>query len=189
MGFKETSKAVQDEIRQVLDSFDENQVNRFIQMILDSKKVCGYGAGRMGYGLRAFMMRLNHLGIPAYFINDTYIPPMGEDDLFIVSSGSGRTTSVYEYLEIAKAHNVKTVAVTGDAESPMARDADFAVVFKPSNGGLNSEDNDRKIDSIQPMTSLNEQSMFVFFDIVAVMLVERLGIRKEDEKKFHFNIE
>ena len=62
-------------------------------------------------------------------------------------------------------------------------------MFKPSNGGLNSEDNDQKINSIQPMTSLNEQSMFVFFDIVAVMLIKVLDIKKEDEKKFHFNVE
>ena len=113
--FHNASNTVQYEIRQLLYSISENDVERLINLILSSEKVCGYGAGRMGYGLRAFMMRLNHLGISAYFINDTYIPPLGENDLFIVTSGSGRTASVYEYLKIAKTHFVKTVAITGDS--------------------------------------------------------------------------
>lgn len=182
------------EIGKVLRSFKENDVNDFVQKIVEIKntggKICGYGAGRMGYGLRAFMMRLNHLGIPAYFIGDTFIPPMDENDLFIVTSGSGETKSVFNLLDIAKVKaNMQTCAITGNSESTMAKYADISIVFKSSNGGLNSEDNDQKINSIQPMTSLNEQSMFVFFDIVAVMLIKALGIKKEDEKKFHFNVE
>lgn len=185
---------VMHEINQVLDSFTDQDVHKLISLICDvlkrpSGKVCGFGAGRMGYGLRAFMMRLNHLGIPAYFIGDTFIPPLDENDLFIVTSGSGETKSVLKYLEIAKSKGVRTLAITGNRESSMAKLADYSIVFRSSNGGLNSEDNENKINSIQPMTSLNEQSMFVFFDIIAVMLIRIIGIKKEDEKKFHFNIE
>lgn len=183
-----------DEINKVLNSFDDNVVENFINKIIEIKnkggKICGFGAGRMGYGLKAFMMRLNHIGIPAYFIGDTFIPPMNENDLFIVTSGSGETKSVFNMLEIAKTKaNMQTCAITGNIESTMAKFADMSIVFKPSNGGLNSKDNDQKINSIQPMTSLNEQSMFVFFDIIAVRLIQELGIKKEDEKKFHFNVE
>ena len=186
--FTDVKKIVLSEITQVLDSVDPKEVEAFIEAILKAKRVCGYGAGRMGYGLRAFMMRLNHLGIQASFINDTFCAPMKKNDLFIVTSGSGETKSVLQYLEIAKKH-CKTFAITGNSESTMAKIADGKLVFKSSNGGLNSADNDKKINSIQPMTSLNEQSMFVLFDIIAVMLIEKLGIKKEDEKKFHFNIE
>ena len=182
------------EISQVLYSITDQDVNKLISLICDvlkrpTGKVCGFGAGRMGYGLRAFMMRLNHLGIPAYFIGDTFIPPLDENDIFIVTSGSGETRSVLKYLEIAKEKGVRTLAITGNSESTMAKLADYSIVFKSSNGGLNSADNENKINSIQPMTSLNEQSMFVFFDIIAVMLIKTIGIKKEDEKKFHFNIE
>ena len=185
---------VMNEINQVLDSFTDEDVNKLISLICDvlkrpTGKVCGFGAGRMGYGLRAFMMRLNHLGIPAYFIGDTFIPPLDENDIFIVTSGSGETRSVLKYLEIAKEKGVRTLAITGNSESTMAKLADYSIVFKSSNGGLNSEDNENKINSIQPMTSLNEQSMFIFFDIISVMLIRTIGIKKEDEKKFHFNVE
>lgn len=185
---------VLNEMNYVLNSFTDDSVNKLISLICDTfkkptGKVCGFGAGRMGYGLRAFMMRLNHIGISSYFIGDTFIPPLDENDLFIVTSGSGETKSVLKYLEIAKSKGVKTLAITGNNESSMAKLADYSIVFKSSNGGLNSEDNENKINSIQPMTSLNEQSMFVFFDIIAVMLIKTIGIKKEDEKKFHFNIE
>ena len=185
---------VMNEMNQVLDSFTDEDVDKLISLICDTfkrptGKICGFGAGRMGYGLRAFMMRLNHLGISAYFIGDTFIPPLDENDLFIVTSGSGETKSVLKYLEIAKSKSVRTLAITGNRESSMAKLADYSIVFKSSNGGLNGEDNENKINSIQPMTSLNEQSMFVFFDIIAVMLIRTIGIKKENEKKFHFNIE
>ncbi len=186
--FENVKNIVENEVNEVLSSIKEEDVNSFIDSILKAKKVCGYGAGRMGYGLRAFMMRLNHFGIQASFINDTFCAPMDENDLFIVTSGSGETRSVLEYLKIAKEH-CNTVAITGNDDSSMAKLADKTVIFKSSNGGLNSADNEKKINSIQPMTSLNEQAMFLFFDIVAVMLIERLGIQKKDEKKFHFNIE
>ena len=186
--YEEVKTIVESELSQVLDSIKQEDIYKLIASILKAKRVCGYGAGRMGYGLRAFMMRLNHLGIQASFINDTFCPPMEKDDLFIVTSGSGETRSVLKYLEIAKEH-CKTFAITGNAESTMSKLADETLTFKSSNGGLNSVDNDSKIDSIQPMTSLNEQAMFVFFDIISVMLIEKLGIQKKDEKKFHFNIE
>ncbi len=185
---------VMSELTELLDSFSENQVEVFLRTIINVKnrngKICGFGAGRMGYGLRAFMMRLNHLGIPAYFIGDTYIPPMNENDLFIVTSGSGETKSVLNMLQIAKNKaNMKTCVITGNGFSTMAKLADVSVTFRSSNGGLNSADNDDKINSIQPMTSLNEQGMFVFFDIIAVLLIDIFGIKKEHEKKFHFNVE
>ncbi len=185
---------VMQEISQVLYSITDQDVDKLISLICDvlkrpTGKVCGFGAGRMGYGLRAFMMRLNHLGIPAYFIGDTFIPPLDENDIFIVTSGSGETRSVLKYLEIAKEKGVRTLVITGNGESTMAKLADYSIVFKSSNGGLNSADNENKINSIQPMTSLNEQSMFIFFDIISVMLIRTIGIKKEDEKKFHFNVE
>ena len=87
------------EIKTVLDSIDEEQVDKLIDLIESSDKIVGYGAGRMGLSLKAFMMRLNHLGIDAYYLGDTYIPPLTEYDLVIVSSGSGETSMVKKFVE------------------------------------------------------------------------------------------
>ena len=66
MKYTELCKKVQSEIEQVLSSIDETKLNKFVELITrPGIKILGYSAGRMGFGLKAFLMRLNHLGIPA----------------------------------------------------------------------------------------------------------------------------
>ena len=63
--FKIIKNTVINEMNQVLDSFKEDDIDKLLTILSATKnngcKVCGFGAGRMGYGLRAFMMRLNHI--------------------------------------------------------------------------------------------------------------------------------
>ena len=158
--------------------------------MIKAKKIIGYGAGRMGFGLKAFIMRLNHLGKEAYFFGDNFVPRFDKDDLIIVTSGSGNTKSVLNILEIAiNKAGCDSFAITGNSESPMAKLANNSLEFKSCNGGLNSADNPNKITSIQPMSTLNEQGMFLLFDIVALKIIEKLGLSLEETKQFHANIE
>lgn len=191
MKYTELCSAVQNEIAQVLNSIDENKLNKFVELITrPGVKILGYSAGRMGFGLKAFLMRLNHLGISAYWFGDNYIPPMNENDVFICASNSGTTASVFNILEIFKNKaNGHIVSFVGNEESKMAVNSEIAIKFKTCNGGLNSADDDTKINSIQPMTTLTEQSMFVLFDIVAMMVIEKLNIDIKETKKYHSNIE
>lgn len=191
MKYTELCKKVQSEIEQVLSSIDETKLNEFVELVTRKNvKLLGYSAGRMGFGLKAFLMRLNHLGIPAYWLGDNYIPPMNENDVFICCSNSGTTASVFNILEIfknkAKGHIVSFV---GNDESKMAQNSEIVIKFKTCNGGLNSADDETKINSIQPMTTLTEQSMFVLFDVITMMIIERMNINIVETKKFHSNIE
>ena len=191
MKYTELCKKVQSEIEQVLSSIDETKLNEFVDLVTrQNVKLLGYSAGRMGFGLKAFLMRLNHLGIPAYWLGDNYIPPMNENDVFICCSNSGTTASVFNILEIfknkAKGHIVSFV---GNDESKMAQNSEIVIKFKTCNGGLNSADDETKINSIQPMTTLTEQSMFVLFDVITMMIIEKMNINITETKKFHSNIE
>lgn len=180
------------EIDAVLSSIDESQLNKVVDTILANKnvKVLGYAAGRMGSGLKAFVMRLNHLGINASFFGDNYVPPMNSDDVFICCSNSGTTKSVVNILEIFKAKaGGKVISFVGNDESKMARLSDVVVKFKTCNGGLNSADDPSKINSIQPMTTLTEQAMFVLFDLIVMMIIDKEGIDIKDTKQYHSNIE
>lgn len=191
MKYTDLCKKVQNEIDLVLSSINEDKLNEFVNLLsTNGIKVLGYSAGRMGFGLKAFLMRLNHLGIPAYWYGDNYIPPMNENDVFICCSNSGTTASVFNILEIfknkAKGHIVSFV---GNEESKMAVNSEITIKFKTCNGGLNSADDDTKINSIQPMTTLTEQSMFVLFDVITMMLIEKMNIDIVGTKKYHSNIE
>ena len=191
MEYLNTVEKVLLEIDDVLWSIDHSKLSNLVNLLATSNiKILGYSAGRMGFGLKAFMMRLNHLGIPAYWFGDNYIPPMNENDIFICCSNSGETKSVLNIMEIFKnkSHG-KTVSFVGNECSSMGKSADLCIKFKTCNGGLNSADDPSKINSIQPMTTLTEQSMFILFDIIVLMLIEKLNINLNDTKQFHSNVE
>lgn len=178
------------EIKQVLDSIDEKEVDEFVDAIIGSDKVVGYGAGRMGLSVKAFMMRLNHLGIDAYYVDDTYIPPLTQFDLLLLSSGSGETTMVKTFMQKAIDKTGCAIGVvTGNRNSSMGKVANHVIEFKPCNGGLNSEDDDSKINSIQLMSTLNEQATYILFDIIAKKIADKLDMDTEKTKRYHFNVE
>ena len=187
--FKDT---VLNEIDTVLASIDETKLEAFVDLLTSNPdiKVLGYSAGRMGSGLKAFVMRLNHLGIKASFFGDNYVPPMNSNDVFICCSNSGTTKSVVNILEIFKAKaGGKVVSFVGNDNSKMAELSDIAIKFKTCNGGLNSADDPSKINSIQPMTTLTEQAMFILFDLIVMMIIDKLNININDTKQYHSNIE
>lgn len=180
------------EIDEVLASIDESKIEAMVDALTGNKeiKVLGYAAGRMGSGLKAFIMRLNHLGIKASFFGDNYVPPMNANDVFICCSNSGTTKSVVNILEIFKAKaGGKVISFVGNDNSKMAELSDIVIKFKTCNGGLNSADDPSKINSIQPMTTLTEQAMFVLFDLIVMMIIDKLGIDIKDTKQYHSNIE
>lgn len=180
------------EIEEVLASVDESKLIRMVDVITSKKdiKILGYAAGRMGSGLKAFIMRLNHLGINASFFGDNYVPPMTADDVFICCSNSGTTKSVVSILDIFKSKaNGTVISFVGNENSKMAEMSDIAIKFKTCNGGLNSADDPSKINSIQPMTTLTEQAMFILFDIIVIMIIDKLGININETKQYHSNIE
>jgi 6-phospho-3-hexuloisomerase len=180
------------EIDEVLASIDESKIEAMVDVLTGNKeiKVLGYAAGRMGSGLKAFIMRLNHLGIKASFFGDNYVPPMNANDVFICCSNSGTTKSVVNILEIFKAKaGGKVISFVGNDNSKMAELSDIVIKFKTCNGGLNSADDPSKINSIQPMTTLTEQAMFVLFDLIVMMIIDKKGIDIKDTKQYHSNIE
>lgn len=191
MDYRSIISSIESEIDEVLKSVDEQKLNDFVDLLTKPNiKVMGYSAGRMGFGLKAFLMRLNHLGIPAYWFGDNYIPPMDENDIFICCSNSGTTKSVANIMDIFKAKaKGKIVSFVGNDNSKMGLESDVTIKFKTCNGGLNSADDPTKINSVQPMTTLTEQSMFILFDAITMMLINRLNIDIKDTKQFHSNIE
>ena len=57
MKYKEIIDKVQLEIVEVLNSIDESKLNDLVTLLTNQNvKVLGYSAGRMGFGLKAFMM-------------------------------------------------------------------------------------------------------------------------------------
>src|SRR5512134_4032066 len=68
-------------------------------LIESSSRIFVAGAGRSGLCMRAFGMRLMHLGKTVYVVGDTTTPGIAATDLLILGSGSGRTSSLLAMAE------------------------------------------------------------------------------------------
>jgi|GEM_PF-57547 6-phospho-3-hexuloisomerase len=173
------------EIDSVLKNTDEQQVNNLINMITGARNIVAVGAGRVGLATKGFVMRLGHLGLNAYLVGDTTLPAMGEHDVLLVSSGSGETKTILDLVHIAKRNGAKIVLVTGNKDSSMGRLADVIVEIHAPSKTKKVEG----LQSVQPMTTLNEQCLAVFYDAVVLRLMEELKEEHDTMWERHSNLE
>lgn len=182
---KESIKKILQEIDTVLSKIDEGQVDDLSTSILEANKVVSVGAGRVGLALKGFTMRLGHFGRNAYMLGDTTVPHIGKGDLLLVSSGSGETQSVFDMVEIAKRNGAKIALVTGNRESRMGKLADVIVELKAPSKTKEVAG----FTSIQPMTTLNEQCLGIFFDAVVLKMMSVLSETHDTMWARHSNLE
>ena len=182
---KENIKLILGEIALVLSGIDDDQVDLLVSEISKANKIVVCGAGRVGMVVRGFGMRLGHLGLHAYSVGDSTVPALKSGDVLLVSSGSGETQTIFDLVKMAKKNGAKIILVTGALKSRMGKIADVIVCLKapsknkPIKGFL----------SIQPMTTLNEQCLGIFFDAVVLQLMEKMGETHETMWKRHSNLE
>lgn len=172
------------EITNVLANIDEKNVLRLERDIITANTIILVGAGRMGLAAKAFSMRLRQLGLESFALGDSAIPHVKKGDLMIVCSGSGETETVHTIAQIAKTNGCKIALITARKNSRIAQLAKTILII-PAHTKL---DDDTK-DSIQPMTTLMEQSTGLFFDAVVLNLMKTLKQTSRTMWKRHSNLE
>ena len=177
----------------VIQSVDEDEINIMIKQILETKqhKILLLGTGRSGFVGRAFALRLMHLGFNVYVMGETITPALSTEDLVIVISGSGTTTTVVAQAEVAKSIGSKVIAVTSHSDSPLARIADQIIIVKGRTKIDQEFDYDRRqiigeYDNA-PLGTMFELSVMVFLDSIIADLMQNLGVHEVDLKKRHAN--
>lgn len=183
--YKENIKAILSEITSVLERVQDDQIQKFIHEVISAKTIVVHGAGRVGYAIRGFGMRLGHLGFQAYTLGDSVVPAIKNGDLLIIASGSGETQTVYDIASIGKKNNAKIAVITGNPESRIGQLADCMIVMKAP-----SKTNEvQGIKSIQPMSTLNEQCLQLLFDAIVLGIMERTGQTNDVLWLRHSNLE
>src|SRR3989344_3767580 len=173
------------EIKTVFEPIDESQAAMLRDEILKADKIVVCGAGRVGMAIRGFGMLLGHLGLQAFTLGDSVVPGIGSGDLLLVASGSGETQTIYDLVEIAKKNGARIGLVTGNPESRMGKLADVCVQIKAPSKTKAVEG----LISIQPMTTLNEQSLGIFFDALVLDLMEKIEETHDTMWARHSNLE
>jgi len=174
------------EIRNVLGTINTNSVWQLVNAIMEANRIVLCAGGRMGIVSSTFAMRLAHLGFQCHMFDEPTTPGVGEGDLLIFSSGSGETQTIYDVLVLAKQAGVRIALITARPESRMGQLADLIVQFSaPSKSGAKAG----APSTIQPMTTMTEQSLLILFDIMVLMLMEATHQTSEDLWSRHRNLE
>lgn len=184
--------------RKAMTELDLEKVEKFVQLILDSrnKKIFVVGQGRSGFVGRAFALRLMNMGLNVYFLGETITPAAGKDDLIVAISGSGTTKITLTASSTAKEIGAQVVAVTSYPESPLG---DLADLVMPIGGrtklGWPKEEDYlvRQIlgesETLSPLGSIFENNCMVFLDSMVVELMHRLGKNEDELRKLHATLE
>ena len=182
--------------QKVINELDPEQVERFIQLILEArnKKIFIVGMGRSGFVGRAFALRLMNLGFNVYFVGETITPAATKGDLLIAISGSGTTRIVLTVSEVAKEVGARVVAITSRPDSPLGKTADHVVVIR---GRTKMAREDEYVarqllgerEPLTPLGTMFENNCMIFLDGLIVELMHRLGKDEESLRRLHATIE
>ena len=180
---KSYSEIVSQEIGDVVGNLDQQQLAAMVEAILAAKRVFVCGAGRSLLMMRAFAMRLMHIGVEAYVVGETISPAIASGDLLIAGSGSGQTRVTLATIQAAAARGARTAVITAHRDSDIAGACDLLVIVPaPVTGAVDST-------SSQPPGSLFEQSLLVVGDGLILRLMERLGTTIEQMRARHTKLE
>ena len=186
MNNREYATIVCRELENTLGSINERQAEAFVELIDNAEEVFCAGAGRSGFQVKGFAMRLMHMGKKSYVVGETCTPNITKDGVLVICSGSGETKSMVNHAQKAKEVGAKVALITINTGSTIARMADVVVEIsavspKSAVQGI--------FKSIQPMGSLFEQSEGIFMDIAIMMLMERNNMNSETMFGRHANME
>ncbi|MHA6484218.1 6-phospho-3-hexuloisomerase [Paenibacillus sp. strain BS8-2] len=177
------SSSILQELEQTLQAVRSVEVDALTKQITEADKIFVAGAGRSGLMMRAFAMRLMHMGFRAYVVGETITPGISEEDLLLIGSGSGETKTLVSMAAKAQSIGAAVGVVTIVPESTLGRLADSIVqipaVTKDSASGSSS----------QPMGTLFEQCLLLLLDAIVLDLMESKKLQGTAMYSNHANLE
>ena len=172
------------ELTDTLGQVSGEEADKLVSRMGQANKIFVAGGGRSGFMAKAFVMRMMHMGLDAYVVGETVTPSLQADDLFIVGSGSGETGSLLSMTEKAKAIGATVAVVTTNPDSSIGTLGDIQLTIPAQ---AKAEGSSGK--SIQPMGSLFEQSLLVFYDALILKHMEKQQLTSDGMYGKHANLE
>jgi 6-phospho-3-hexuloisomerase len=175
-----------DELGAVLARVDEARVDEVCKLLAKAKRVGTHGLGREGLQMRGLAMRMFHLGMDVGVVGDMTMPPLGEGDVFLTSSGPGETTTVLTLIKVAKEAGARVIVLTAEANGTAAKLADTVLLIPAQ---TMASDRGEAKTSVLPMGSAFEGALFVLFEVMVLKLKALLGASAEEMRARHTNME
>lgn len=156
---------------------DIEDTDRFVDLIIGSKKVFIYGVGRSGLIGKAFAIRLVQMGLEVFFVGETITPIVEEGSLVIIVSYTGETMSAIQTANIVRRVGAKVVTLTANAHSKLAAASNLVIEIHPP------KDDERK--RLAPLGTLFEDATLIYLDGIVATLMEKLGQSEGAMRKRH----
>ena len=183
--YNNTVNLVINELELALNSISDERTKEFINILNSSDEIFFVGVGRVLLSLQAFAKRLAHLGYKTHIVGEITEPAIKKGDVLIVGSGSGESLFPKLIAQKAKSFGAKVVLIGSNKESSIAKLSDL-MVRVPTNTKLQLAD---EIKSEQIMTSLFEQFLLLYGDIISKMIVDEKKIDIASLWQYHANLE
>ncbi len=174
------------ELRAAVSRVDPAAVEAFVADIAAARRIVCHGVGREGLMMRALAMRLYHMGLDAHVAGDMSCPPVGPGDLLIVSAGPGDFATVMGLVQVAKRAGARTACVTAQPTAPVPAACDRVLTIPAQ---TMADDRSDAPASVLPMGSVFEGAQFLVFEILILILRDRLGVTPDAMRARHTNLE
>ncbi|MDQ7863882.1 SIS domain-containing protein [Peribacillus frigoritolerans] len=116
------------ELNHSADLIADEEAEKLVNGILESKKVFVAGAGRSGFMAKSFAMRMMHMGIDSYVIGDTVTPNFEKRGYLNHRIRiRGKQKSLVSMAEKAKSIGGKIATVTIFPDSTIGQFADITI--------------------------------------------------------------
>ena len=167
-------------IRSLLDKIDESFV-RAIDILHNCKgRIIVTGMGKSGLIGKKISSTFSSTGTPTFFLHPAEgghgdIGIVAADDVVIAISYSGNTEEVVSLLPFFKRFGIKIISITGDPNSVLAKNSDVRLDV-----GVREEACPLGITPTASTTAA-----LVMGDALAMVLLKKRGLKKEDFALFH----
>jgi arabinose-5-phosphate isomerase len=118
-----------DAVRALAERLDERFVHALALILGRRGRVVVSGIGKSGHIARKIASTLASTGTPAYFVHPAEashgdLGMVLAEDVFIALSNSGESEELLAIVPLVKRRGAKLIAITGDPDSTLAREAD-----------------------------------------------------------------
>jgi arabinose-5-phosphate isomerase len=138
------------------------------------------GIGKSGHIARKIASTLSSTGTPAYFVHPAEashgdLGMIRQSDVLIALSNSGESEELMQIVPFVKREGAKLIAITGNAQSALAREADIVL-----DAGV-----DKEACPLNLAPTASTTAQLALGDALAVALLDARGFSKADFARSH----
>lgn len=150
------------------------------ETVAAGRKLVFSGVGKSAHIAQKLTGTFNSIGAPSCFLDPTNalhgdLGLCSSGDLAILLSNSGGTAEMLRLLPLFEKFGLKTVALTGHADSELARGADYRLVYRAP----------REACPLELAPTASTTAALALGDALAMVVLETRGVTREEFAKYH----